>query len=282
MNFNKLNETALKEVFSALEETFKKLNIDYYLIGAIARDIWYTRGNKNFRTTKDIDFAAMVGSLEEYQSVKDYLKDHKGFQDSKGNSFVMTTSSGFQVDILPFGEIEIDDTIQLKGTGLTSIKVNGFMEVFNGGTEEVTMASGQVFQVATLASIILLKLIAFDDRPEYRLKDARDIANILFHYFELEQDQVYGEENKDIFTSGSSELDELSLPEIGSLVAGRTIHKIIVGNDILYARIIRILEQHISQKDESVFVRNMSQEVALPVNEIIKWLQKLNQGISRK
>ena len=282
MNFNKLNETALKEVFSALEETFKKLNIDYYLIGAIARDIWYTRGNKIFRTTKDIDFAAMVGSLEEYQSVKDYLKDHKGFQDSKGNSFVMTTSSGFQVDILPFGEIEIDDTIQLKGTGLTSIKVNGFMEVFNGGTEEVTMASGQVFQVATLASIILLKLIAFDDRPEHRLKDARDIANILFHYFELEQDQVYGEENKDIFTSGSSELDELSLPEIGSLVAGRTIHKIIVGNDILYARIIRILEQHISQKDESVFVRNMSQEVALPVNEIIKWLQKLNQGISRK
>ena len=282
MNFNKLNETALKEVFSALEETFKKLNIDYYLIGAIARDIWYTRGNKNFRTTKDIDFAAMVGSLEEYQSVKDYLKDHKGFQDSKGNSFVMTTSSGFQVDILPFGEIEIDDTIQLKGTGLTSIKVNGFMEVFNGGTEEVTMASGQVFQVATLASIILLKLIAFDDRPEYRLKDARDIANILLHYFELEQDQVYGEENKDIFTSGSSELDELSLPEIGSLVAGRTIHKIIVGNDILYARIIRILEQHISQKDESIFVRNMSQEVALPVNEIIKWLQKLNQGISRK
>ena len=282
MNFNKLNETALKEVFSALEETFKKLNIDYYLIGAIARDIWYTRGNKNFRTTKDIDFAAMVGSLEEYQSVKDYLKDHKGFQDSKGNSFVMTTSSGFQVDILPFGEIEIDDTIQLKGTGLTSIKVNGFMEVFNGGTEEVTMASGHVFQVATLASIILLKLIAFDDRPEHRLKDARDIANILLHYFELEQDQVYGEENKDIFTSGSSELDDLSLPEIGSLVAGRTIHKIIVGNDILYARIIRILEQHISQKDESVFVRNMSQEVALPVNEIIKWLQKLNQGISRK
>lgn len=282
MNFNKLNETALKEVFSALEETFKKLNIDYYLIGAIARDIWYTRGNKNFRTTKDIDFAAMVGSLEEYQSVKDYLKDHKGFQDSKGNSFVMTTSSGIQVDILPFGEIEIDDTIQLKGTGLTSIKVNGFMEVFNGGTEEVTMASGHVFQVATLASIILLKLIAFDDRPEHRLKDARDIANILLHYFELEQDQVYGEENKDIFTSGSSELDELSLPEIGSLVAGRTIHKIIVGNDILYARIIRILKQHISQKDESIFVRNMSQEVALPVNEIIKWLQKLNQGISRK
>lgn len=281
MNFNKLNETALKEVFSALEETFKKLNIDYYLIGAIARDIWYTRGNKNFRTTKDIDFAALVGSLEEYQSVKDYLKDHKGFQDSKGNSFVMTTSSGIQVDILPFGEIEIDDTITLEGIGLTSIKVNGFMEVFNGGTEEVTMESGHVFHVAKLASIILLKLIAFDDRPEHRLKDARDIANILLHYFELEQDQVYGEENQDIFTSASA-LDELSLPEIGSLVAGRSINKMIVHNAILHTRIIRILEQHISQKENSAFVSNMSQEVALPVNEIINWLQKLSQGISRK
>lgn len=282
MNFNKLNETALKEVFSALEETFEKLNIDYYLIGAIARDIWYTRGNKNFRITKDIDFAALVGSLEEYQTVKDYLKDHKGFQDSKGNSFVMTTSSGIQVDILPFGEIEIDDTITLEGTGLTSIKVNGFMEVFNGGTEAVTMESGHVFQVAKLASIILLKLIAFDDRPEHRLKDARDIANILLHYFELEQDQVYGEENQDIFTSESSALEELSLPEIGSLVAGRSINKMIEQNAILHQRIIRILEQHISQKEDSIFVRNMSQEVALPVNEIIKWLQKLSQGVSRK
>lgn len=50
------------------------------------------------------------------------------------------------------------------------------MEVYQSGTEEVEMETGHNFKIATLPSIVLLKLIAFDDRPEKRSKDARDIA----------------------------------------------------------------------------------------------------------
>lgn len=75
---------------------------------------------------------------------------------------------GIQVDILPFGEIEINDEVKFEGTGLISIKVNGFNEVYFAGTETVELSTGHTFKVATLPAIVLLKFIAYDDRPEVR------------------------------------------------------------------------------------------------------------------
>ena len=134
MSLNNFREGGLKEIFDALEETFRATDIDYYLIGAQARDIWYAKGGKISRQTKDIDFAVLVGSLADYQSVREYLKSHNSFVETKGNSFVMLTPDGIQVDIFPFGEIEIDDAVEIAGEGLTSIKVNGFKEVYQSGT----------------------------------------------------------------------------------------------------------------------------------------------------
>lgn len=106
------------------------------------------------RQTKDVDFASLVGCQEDYEAVKRYLKENKNFIDTRGNSFVMLTPSGVQVDILPFGEIEIDDGVNIAGGGLTSIKVNGFMEVYKAGTEDMEMETGHNFKIATLPSIV--------------------------------------------------------------------------------------------------------------------------------
>jgi hypothetical protein len=96
MNLSNVRKGYLKEVFDALEEAFLALYIDYYLIGALARDVWYAKGKKNFRTTKDADFAVLIGSKNQYEEVKQYLKQHKNFQNSRGNAFVI-----FMVLFLP-------------------------------------------------------------------------------------------------------------------------------------------------------------------------------------
>ena len=62
--------------------------------------------------------------------IKTYLKEDKNFADTKGNSIAMISPSGVQVDILPFGEIEIDDSVAVAGGALDIIKVNGFKEVY--------------------------------------------------------------------------------------------------------------------------------------------------------
>lgn len=149
MNLNSIREGELKDAFDALEEAFAATGTDYYIIGALARDVWYPIGSKLFRQTKDVDFAVLVGSTEDYNGVKQYLKENKKFDNSKGNSFALHTDSGIQVDILPFGEIEIDDAVNFSGAGLTSIKVNGFKEVYDSGTEEVKTKTGHNFKIAT-------------------------------------------------------------------------------------------------------------------------------------
>ena len=64
-----------------------------------------------------------------------------------------------------------------KQTGVA--KVNGFNEVYLAGTKTVELSTGHTFKVATLSAIVPLKFIAYDDRPEVRAKDARDIINII-------------------------------------------------------------------------------------------------------
>lgn len=56
------------------------------------------------------------------------------------------------------------------------------MEVCLSGTKKIETETGHEFKVGTLPSIVLLKLIAFEGRPEKRTKDARDIAIYLLTF----------------------------------------------------------------------------------------------------
>lgn len=151
----------------------------------MARNVWYTKEGKKLRTTKDADFAVLVGSHTQYEEVKDYLKRYKNFQDSKGNAFVLLAPGDIQVDILPFGQVAIDEGVKVAGDGLSAIKVNGIMEVYQQGTEPVEVATGHRFKIATLPAIVLLKLIAYDDRPVcfLWLAGPRPFVPQLYHVF---------------------------------------------------------------------------------------------------
>lgn len=269
MNLNNVREGELKDLFDSLEETFAATGTDYYIIGALARNVWYSRGNKTFRQTKDIDLAILVGSQEDYNAVKKYLSEKKGFTATKNNLFVMFTPVGVQVDILPFGEIEITDAVTI--AGLPNIKVNGFMEVYQSGTAEVKLQTGHQFKVATLPAIVLLKLIAFDDRPEMRSKDARDIANIITHYFELQADFIY-REHVDLFTEEES---YRTLEQIAAIVIGREIGKIVASNNAVKQRLERILKSHIELAADSLLVRNMVAETGSTVEGNVLLLQNM-------
>ena len=213
--------------------------------------MWFAEGKKISRQTKDVDFAVLVGSNKEYQAVRQYLIAKKNFDVRKDNDFVLFSPTGIQVDILPFGKVEIDDGVSFNSEGLESIKVNGFMEVYRFGTENVELETGHRFKVASLSSIILLKLIAFDDRPEIRSKDARDLANIIYHYFDLNANLIY-EQHADLF----SEEEEKPLQEISATVIGREIKKLCISNPMLILRIETMLKKHIEWKEKSSFILN--------------------------
>lgn len=275
MILNLNNNEDLKEVFDALEEAFVNTGIDYFLIGAQARDHWYQKGGKTSRETRDVDFAVLVGSQEEYNQVRHYLQEHKSYQGTKDNFFVMITPGGIQVDILPFGEIEIDDAVVMTGEGLNRIKVNGFMEVYKTGTHSIELSEGRIFKVATLPAIILLKFVAYDDRPEKRMKDAGDIANIIDNFFELQSENIY-DNHADIFTPA---VDNMEMEEISAIAIGREINSIIADNNPLKARILSILDKHLALLAESRFLRNMLLTENDTIEKRAKLLQHIRDGI---
>jgi predicted nucleotidyltransferase len=82
----------------------------------------------------------------------------------------------FQVDLLPFGEIEAAGQVIVERTGMSSIKADGMKEVYAFGAELIHLDTGHTFKAATLPGIVLLKLVAYDDREELRQKDALDIG----------------------------------------------------------------------------------------------------------
>lgn len=187
----------------------------------------------------------------------------------------MISPTEVRVDLLPFGEINIDDGVQLTSEGMTSIEANGFMEVYQAGTAAATIETGHVFKAATLPAIILLKLLAYSVKPDKRHKDARDIADIIQYFFELQADLIY-EHHNDLF--GESE-PARTLEEIASIVIGREMKKMCADNRSLLGRLTAILSQEIAQEQRSAFLKQMTEATKKPIDQMLNWLQALNQGL---
>lgn len=261
----------LKNVFDAIENALSQLSIDYYLIGALARQIWYDRAKLNCRATRDVDYAVLVGTIEQYQALKDYLVQHSGFIAGTQNQFVLISPDKFQIDLLPFGEIESAGEVVVERTGMISIKVDGMREVYDSGAEFVHLETGHTFKAATLPGIVLLKLISYDDREELRQKDAQDIGNILDNFFELYEDKIYANHH-DLFEN------ERSLENISAIVLGREINRIASNNKKLIARLYQILSRHCELAEKSAFVRFISAELGKEIELTTTLLKDIAWG----
>lgn len=261
-----------------LEEAFLACGIDYYLVGALARDVWYANGGKAFRATKDVDVAVLVGSAEQYEHVRRYLVENKGYALSATNDLVVIAPDHTSIDLLPFGGVDIDGNI-IKGEAKTlkRIKQNGLMEVYKSGTDQIEVIEGRTFEVATLPAIVLLKFIAYDDRPEVRTKDASDIANIITRYFDLHADLVYSE-HYDLF---AEEQPNRSLVFVAATVIGREMGKILSENETLHKRIGSIIEGHISTWEKSKFVKQMALETDMAMDTVRGMLAGILEGLQR-
>lgn len=231
----------------------------------------------SFRTTKDVDYAVLVSNEDEYQRIRAYLIDTEKFTPYRGNAFVLIAPDGTQVDILPFGEIEDDGSVTVNGQGMTSIRVDGLIDVYNNGIEDVEFETGHSFKVATLPAIALLKFIAYDDRPEHRQKDATDISNLVVHFFTLNDEMIYQHHN-DLF----DETKNIVFESIGPIVLGREMRKIASSNEGLVIRLNNILEKHIQKEENSAFVRLMVNPLNddSTIESVVKALKDIYKGFN--
>ncbi|WMX14959.1 hypothetical protein [Aureispira sp. CCB-E] len=246
--YDSLGTTNLKDIIIDLQKAAKELDFDFFGVGALARNVWYASNDEVPRGTKDIDFAVYVPNSTIYNQLKDKLIKDYDYADVPNNSFCLNSPYGIPLDLLPFGEAEIDHTVEIDGEGLVSISLAGFSDTYMKGLV-IKEIEDEKIKVCTIPSVVLLKLIAYDDRPENRPNDPIDIDSIMSHYPDIEFEAIWTEEYAFLY---ENEAEDNAIPseKIGVAVLGYEISKIIHGNSDLTTRILHILDKAINLDSE--------------------------------
>jgi predicted nucleotidyltransferase len=276
INFKQLRqEPAISEMLSALERGLNKFDIDFYLVGAVARDVWMSaiNGILPSRITGDIDFAVFIDDKETYNELKKYLVEIEGFAPHRGNAFVLIWKGYVQVDLLPFGAIEgHGDSVSIDGVGLTSVNMPAFKEIYLSGLPTAELEEKHTFKFCTLPGIVLLKLIAYQDRPEIRRDDIKDISKILKHFFDMYANEIFDNHN-DLFGN------DPNLNLLAARVMGREVAKIAQLNQQLYERVNDLLVLNTKSPETSEIGKIMAEFFENSIEDNISLLNNLITGL---
>ena len=234
INIDSIPNPDVKEIVQIIDKVAIRLNLDYYLLGARAREFWLESNNITpQRFTLDIDFAVLASDNDKFEEMKTILTNEYGFQKVEGVVHrVIYEKNDLLVDLLPFGDIDKSNYISFNDGETTVISVIGFKEVYQQIFDD-GYSDGD-FKIASLPGLCVLKLIAWNDKPFERKKDIEDFAIIVKNYFEIAQKEIY-ELHLDLFT------DNFDTTRTGARVLGRHIKKISIRNEKLSTRILKIL-----------------------------------------
>ena len=180
----------LVALYGNISDVAKSLDIDFLVVGAMARDLVLVHGfgSKIERGTRDVDFGIEVANWQDFETLKMHLVE-QGFEPDgrRPHRLIRNDSEGqpWEVDIVPFGSIATPDArISWPTDQGVAMSVLGFAEALaNALTIQVSESPDITIPVASPAGIALLKLVAWIDRQaEFKKKDAMDFAYLVESY----------------------------------------------------------------------------------------------------
>ena len=203
----KIGNPVLVELLRKLTDSFSKMDREFYVIGATARDIIMQQllDTESKRRTRDLDIAIAIPDWDAFEQVKQSLIAD-GFEKSRDMQQRFYYGE-YELDIVPYGVVaKEDDNIYWPPEEVVAMSVKGFDEVLS---EAITVSIDDEFKVkiASLHGLFLLKFNAWLDRNAKTSKDAEDMSFILSNYFMANLDreihqEVYDWENFDEYIVG--------------------------------------------------------------------------------
>ncbi|MEF3078903.1 nucleotidyl transferase AbiEii/AbiGii toxin family protein [Winogradskyella poriferorum] len=272
--YKQLSIPYFKEVFDCIDKVMIKLNVPYYLIGAsaIALEL-LKKGIKPSRGTKDIDFAIMIASLQEFETIVEELSSY-GFNKVEAPWTLYNDIFNVAIDLLPFGEIEENFTINFNER-YTDLHVLGFSEVLQN--PETVHIEEKSVQIPSLPGMVILKLIAWSDRPEERDSDLYDILRIIEYYFDLNFDEIV-EHHNDTFPD-DDDLDQL---KIAARVLGRKASQFLNVSEAIRNRILNTLNDNVSDAKNSAIAKQWVSKKEWDLEYAVQILEEFKLGIIEK
>lgn len=262
-----------KESFDCIDEVMRELEIPYYLIGAsaIALELLKT-GIQPGRGTKDIDFAVMVSSIKAYDKISAALAS-KGFNKVAAPWTFYSEKFKIAIDLLPFGEIEEKNTVNFNERNV-DLHWLGFGEVMEEAVQ--VEIEEKIANIPPLEGMVILKLIAWSDRPEERDDDLPDILKIIQHYYNLKWDEII---EKHYDTLDKDPFDQLL---IAAEVLGRNSRLYLQKSAAISARILKVLETNLEDVSKSAIAKAWAIKLDKEIEYAFALLSAFQNGITHE
>jgi predicted nucleotidyltransferase len=262
-----------KESFECIDKVMQELQVPYYLVGvnAIALEL-LKHGIKPSRGTKDIDFAIMISSLKEYEKISAALEE-KEFNKVAAPWTFYSERFNVAIDLLPFGEIEENYTVNFNER-YTDLHLLGFREVMEESVQ--VHIEEKIANIPPLPGMVILKLIAWSDRPEERSDDLPDILKIIQHYYDLKWDEIV-EQHYD--TLVKDPFDQLL---IAAEVLGRNSRLYLQKSEAISTKILQLLENNLQDATKSAIAIEWARRLDKEIEYAFDLLTAFQKGITHE
>lgn len=200
---HKADLVPLAQVVGSLQRVAAPMAVDFFLMGAAARDVMLRHGHhiEPVRQTEDVDFAVMVQDWEIFAALRTALIEGGEFSERAGPAtHRLRHQSGLPLDIVPFGGIErADRTIAWPPDQSTVFDCFGAREAFNAAVS-VLLPQTVTLRVASIPALALLKVTAWQDRKHtHPGRDANDLLLYLRSYMDCDNFDRAARDHGDLF-----------------------------------------------------------------------------------
>lgn len=193
----------LARLVSALRAVARPANVEFFLMGAAARDLMlrHAYNVEPKRLTEDVDFAVMVRDWDMFEALRSSLIASGEFVPRLGPAtHRLRFKDGLPLDIVPFGGIErADRTIAWPPDHATVYDCFGAREALDASVP-VFLPEGVQLRVASIPALALLKVTAWQDRKHtHPGRDAPDLLLYLKTYLDCGNLDRATTEHRDLF-----------------------------------------------------------------------------------
>jgi predicted nucleotidyltransferase len=267
-------EPSLIEIVETVTQVAEPLSVSFFLIGATVRDLILTTvyGINTIRATADIDFAICISDWDQFYKLKDGLLSSTKFNPTK-LVHRLDFKSEVLVDLVPFGPIA-GRYKQYSWPSESGIIMNtiGFEEAFEHSIRIKLRSEPRLeIKIASLAALVITKIISWKDKYPDRARDAQDILLILKNYTDAGNQERMFDEALDLV-----EKEDFDYEYAGARLLGRDIAAFISGETKKV--VLDILEDETEDQSQYQFIEQMRSGDSFEYS--LKLLEELKAGIT--
>jgi len=262
---------AIVSIYALIAEVAEQNNVPFFIIGASARDIIFEHvyGIKAPRATRDIDLAIHIATWDDFTQLKKQLIE-TGYFSKTNMTQRLSYQNNIPIDLLPFGAIEIDGTINWPPDFSIKMSVIGFDEAYRT-TALIRFRDDPALDihVITPAALVILKLMAWKERGHQHSKDALYLVFLLTQYINADNIERVSEEHQDLLLEDDFDYDICSarllgrdIATIASSITKQVIDELLTAETTEQAQ-YKLVEAMQTRVNDSEFDQNLSLLAAL-------------------